>query len=99
MSDSGLFKIILGPHVSEKSTMMAENTRQVVLKVSIDASKPQIRRAVEKLFSVEVESVQVLRQKGKQKNFGRIPGRRKDWKKAYVKLKEGQDLDFLSEGV
>jgi large subunit ribosomal protein L23 len=99
MSDSGLFKIILGPHVSEKSTMMAEDTRQVVLKVSIDASKPQIRRAVEKLFSVEVESVQVLRQKGKQKNFGRIPGRRKDWKKAYVKLKEGQDLDFLSEGV
>ena len=99
MSDSGLFKIILGPHVSEKSTMMAENTRQVVLKVSIDASKPQIRRAVEKLFSVEVESVQVLRQKGKQKNFGRIPGRRKDWKKAYVKLKEGQDLNFLSEGV
>ncbi len=99
MSDSGLFKIILGPHVSEKSTMMAENTRQVVLKVSIDASKPQIRRAVEKLFSVEVESVRVLRQKGKQKNFGRIPGRRKDWKKAYVKLKEGQDLDFLSEGV
>jgi large subunit ribosomal protein L23 len=99
MSDSGLFKIILGPHVSEKSTMMAEDSRQVVLKVSIDASKPQIRRAVEKLFSVEVESVQVLRQKGKQKNFGRIPGRRKDWKKAYVKLKEGQDLDFLSEGV
>jgi large subunit ribosomal protein L23 len=99
MSDSGLFKIILGPHVSEKSTMMAEDSRQVVLKVSIDASKPQIRRAVEKLFSVEVESVQVLRQKGKQKYFGRIPGRRKDWKKAYVKLKEGQDLDFLSEGV
>lgn len=97
MSDSGLFKIILGPHVSEKSTMMAEDSRQVVFKVAIDASKPQIRRAVEKLFSVEVESVHVLRQKGKNKNFGRIPGRRKDWKKAYVKLKEGQDLDFLAD--
>jgi len=97
MSDSGLYKIILGPHVSEKSTMMAEDSRQVVFKVDIDASKPQIRRAVEKLFSVEVESIQILRQKGKKKNFGRIPGRRKDWKKAYVKLKEGQDLDFLAD--
>lgn len=97
MSDSGLFKVILGPHVSEKSTMMAEESRQVVFKVSVDASKPQIRRAIEKLFSVEVESVQVMRQKGKKKNFGRVSGRRKDWKKAYVRLKEGQDLDFLAD--
>jgi large subunit ribosomal protein L23 len=97
MSDSGLFKVILGPHVSEKSTMMAEDSRQVVFKVSVDASKPQIRRAIEKLFSVEVESVQVMRQKGKKKNFGRVSGRRKDWKKAYVRLKEGQDLDFLAD--
>ena len=74
MSDSGLFKVILGPHVSEKSTMMAEDSRQVVFKVSVDASKPQIRRAIEKLFSVEVESVQVMRQKGKKKNFGRVSG-------------------------
>jgi large subunit ribosomal protein L23 len=97
MSDLGLFKVILGPHVSEKSTMMAEDSRQVVFKVSVDASKPQIRRAIEKLFSVEVESVQVMRQKGKKKNFGRVSGRRKDWKKAYVRLKEGQDLDFLAD--
>lgn len=97
MSDSGLYKIILGPHVSEKSTMMAEDSRQVVFKVSLDASKPQIRRAIEKLFSVEVENVQVMRQKGKKKNFGRVSGRRKDWKKAYVRLKEGQDLDFLTD--
>ncbi len=97
MSDSGLYKIILGPHVSEKSTMMAEDSRQVVFKVSLDASKPQIRRAIEKLFSVEVENVQVMRQKGKKKNFGRVSGKRKDWKKAYVKLKEGQDLDFLAD--
>jgi large subunit ribosomal protein L23 len=69
----------------------------VVFKVSVDASKPQIRRAIEKLFSVEVESVQVMRQKGKKKNFGRVSGRRKDWKKAYVRLKEGQDLDFLAD--
>lgn len=97
MSDSGLYKIILGPHVSEKSTMMAEDSRQVVFKVSLDASKPQIRRAIEKLFSVEVENIQVMRQKGKKKNFGRVSGKRKDWKKAYVKLKEGQDLDFLAD--
>ena len=97
MSDSGLYKVILGPHVSEKSTMAAEDSRRVVFKVAIDATKPQIRRAVEKLFSVEVESVQVLRQKGKNKNFGRIAGRRKDWKKAYIRLKEGQDIDFLAD--
>jgi large subunit ribosomal protein L23 len=84
MSDSALYNVILAPHVSEKSTQLAESARQIVFKVSIDASKPQIRRAIEKLFSVEVESVKVVRQKGKKKNFGRIPGKRKDWKKAML---------------
>jgi large subunit ribosomal protein L23 len=97
MSDSGLYKIILGPHVSEKSTQMAEDSRQVVFRVDINATKPQIRRAVEKLFSVDVDTVQVVRQKGKKKNFGRVAGRRKDWKKAYIRLKEGQDIDFLAD--
>ncbi len=64
MSDSALYNVILAPHVSEKSTQLAEGARQIVFKVSIDASKPQIRRAIEKLFSVEVESVKVVRQKG-----------------------------------
>lgn len=97
MSDSALYNIILAPHVSEKGTQLADSAQQVVFKVAIDATKPQIRRAVEKVFSVEVESVQVVRQKGKKKNFGRIPGKRKDWKKAYIRLKQGQDIDFLSD--
>jgi large subunit ribosomal protein L23 len=97
MSDSGLYNVILAPHVSEKSTMMADQSGQVVFRVAIDATKPQIRRAVEKLFSVEVESVQVVRQKGKQKTFGRVSGRRKDWKKAYIRLKQGQDIDFVAD--
>ena len=97
MSDSALYNIILAPHVSEKATQLADSASQVVFKVAIDATKPQIRRAIEKLFSVEVESVQVVRQKGKNKNFGRIPGKRKNWKKAYISLKQGQDIDFLAD--
>jgi large subunit ribosomal protein L23 len=97
MSDSALYNVILAPHVSEKGTKLADTASQVVFKVAIDATKPQIRRAIEKLFSVEVESVQVVRQKGKQKNFGRIAGKRKDWKKAYIRLKPGQDIDFLAD--
>ncbi len=97
MSDSALYNVILAPHVSEKGTQLADSAQQVVFKVAIDATKPQIRRAIEKLFSVEVESVQVVRQKGKKKNFGRIPGKRKDWKKAYIRLKQGQDIDFLAD--
>ncbi len=97
MSDSALYNIILAPHVSEKGTLLADSAQQVVFKVAIDATKPQIRRAIEKLFSVEVESVQVVRQKGKKRNFGRIPGKRKEWKKAYIRLKQGQDIDFLAD--
>lgn len=97
MSDSALYNVILAPHVSEKGTKLADTASQVVFKVAIDATKPQIRRAIEKLFSVEVESVQVVRQKGKQKSFGRIAGKRKDWKKAYIRLKPGQDIDFLAD--
>ena len=97
MSDSALYNVILAPHVSDKGTKLADTASQVVFKVAVDATKPQIRRAIEKLFSVEVESVQVVRQKGKQKNFGRIAGKRKDWKKAYIRLKPGQDIDFLAD--
>jgi large subunit ribosomal protein L23 len=97
MSDSALYNVILAPHVSEKATQLADDASQVVFKVAIDATKPQIKRAIEKLFSVEVDSVQVVRQQGKKKNFGRIPGKRKDWKKAYIRLKAGQDIDFLAD--
>lgn len=89
-----LYQVISAPIVSEKSTRTADKYRQVVFKVLPTASKQEIKRAVEMAFEVEVESVQVANMHGKFKRFGRTPGKRKDWKKAYVKLKEGHDIDF-----
>ena len=94
-----LYQIILAPVVSEKSTRTADQNRQVVFKVATDASKTEIKQAVEMAFEVEVEAVQVAHVRGKVKRFGRTPGARKDWKKAYVKLKEGHDIDFAGGGV
>lgn len=88
-----LHAIVLAPVVSEKSTRAAENN-QVVFKVVADAAKPEIKAAVEKLFSVKVLGVQTLNMKGKNKGGQRSPGRRSDWKKAYVTLAEGQQIDF-----
>lgn len=90
-------KIILGPHVSEKATVMAETNRQYVFKVATDATKTEIKNAVEKLFSVKVGSVQVLNVKGKQKRFSQRLGRRKNTKKAYVRLQEGHDINFMGK--
>lgn len=89
-----LYQIIQAPIVSEKSTRTADQNRQVVFSVLPSATKPEIKRAVEIAFEVEVESVQVANINGKSKKFGRVPGSRKNWKKAYVKLKEGHDIDF-----
>ena len=89
-----LYQVIQAPIVSEKSTCTADQNRQVVFSVLPDATKSEIKRAVEMAFEVEVESVQVANVHGKTKRFGRVPGSRKDWKKAYVKLKEGHDIDF-----
>jgi large subunit ribosomal protein L23 len=89
-----LMTIIRGPHMSEKSHIAAENN-QIVLKVSKDATKAEIRRAVELLFEVQVENVTVVNVKGKNKRFGAIRGRRNDWKKAYVRLAEGTEIDTL----
>jgi len=89
-----LADIIRAPHVSEKSTRVADKHRQMVFKVHPDASKPEIRQAVEKMFNVQVASVTVSNVAGKRKLSGRIRGRRQDWKKAYVRLKPGQDIDF-----
>jgi len=86
--------IIRGPHVSEKSHIAAEHN-QVVLKVRDDATKTEIRQAVELLFEVAVEDVTVVNVKGKIKRFGRTSGRRKDWKKAYVRLAEGSQIETL----
>lgn len=92
-----LLKVILGPHVSEKSSLVAEKHGQYVFKVMTCANKHEICAAVETLFKVTVDSVQVVNVKGKRKMFGRIPGKRKDWKKAYVKLAAGQQIDFSGQ--
>jgi large subunit ribosomal protein L23 len=89
-----LMTVIRGPHVSEKTHMAAESN-QVVLKVRTDASKSEIRQAVELMFDVKVEGVSVLNVKGKTKRFGQTTGRRNDWKKAYVRLAEGSQIETL----
>ena len=91
-----LTQVLLGPHVSEKTTVAADGLRQVVFKVRPDATKAEIKRAVELLFEVEVERVATTRVTGKSKRFGLRRGRRSDWKKAYVRLAPGHDLDFIS---
>ncbi len=95
MSTERLMSVLLSPHVSEKSTRIGEAHRQVVLKVRTDARKLEIKKAVEALFEVKVNSVQVVNVKGKRKTSGKTRGCRDDWKKAYVTLAEGYDLDFL----
>lgn len=89
-----LMTVIRGPHLSEKSHRAAEDN-QVVLKVRTDATKKEIRQAVELLFEVEVDAVSVVNVKGKIKRFGQTRGRRNDWKKAYVKLAAGSNVESL----
>ena len=95
MKEERLLKVLLAPHVSEKSTMAAEASNTVVFKVAKDSNKAEIKAAVEKLFEVEVEGVRTVNVKGKTKSHGQSFGKRSDWKKAYVVLKEGQDIDFV----
>ncbi len=93
---NNLASVLLSPIVSEKSTIAAEDNNRFVFKVQKVATKLEIKKAVETMFNVEVDSVQVLNVKGKVKRFGRSLGKRSDWKKAYVKLKSGHDIDFAS---
>lgn len=95
MNQERLMTVLLGPHVSEKSTNVAEAANQIVFRVRTDASKDEIRKAVEQMFDVKVAGVTVTRVRGKVKRFGGSLGKRKDWKKAYVRLAEGQDIDFM----
>lgn len=96
MNQERLMQVILAPVVSEKSTMVAEKNQQVVFRVVGDATKPEIKAAVELLFNVKVQGVSTVNVKGKTKRFGRSIGRRKDWKKAYVCLVPGQELDLAA---
>ena len=89
--------VLLAPIVSEKSTMVADKLRQIAFRVAADATKADVKDAVEVMFQaqkVEVAAVQILNVKGKEKRFGRFIGRRRNWKKAYVCLKEGSDLNL-----
>jgi large subunit ribosomal protein L23 len=91
-----LTRVLEAPVISEKSSIVAERDKQIVFKVQKNATKKQVKSAVEAMFNVEVDAVRVLNVKGKQKRFGRSLGQRSDWKKAYVKLKEGHDIEFAS---
>jgi len=95
MNKERLMKILLGPHISEKATVAADENRQFVFRVARDASKPQIKQAVELLFDVKVDGVRVANVHGKRKRFGAHVGKRVDYKKAYVSLQEGFDIEMM----
>ena len=94
MNQDRVYQVLLAPHISEKATISAEKRGQFVFKVARDATKTEIRAAVEKLFEVKVKSVQTTVVPGKSKKFGRFEGRRGDTKKAYVSLQPGFDINF-----
>jgi len=92
-----LMTLLLAPVISEKGTHIADKYEQVVFRVAQDATKPQVKAAVELMFKVDVESVQISNVRGKQKRFGQYMGKRRSWKKAYVSLKPGQEINFAQE--
>jgi large subunit ribosomal protein L23 len=92
-----LMTVLLAPVVSEKATFIADKHSQVIFRVTPDATKPEIKAAVELMWKVEVDTVQVSIVKGKEKRFGRFIGKRRGWKKAYVSLKPGQEINFATE--
>jgi len=94
MRDDRMYQVLIAPHISEKTTDIAEKHGQYVFRVQETATKPMIKKAIEKIFNVSVTSVQVLNVRGKMK-YGRYAGKRTNWKKAFVKLEAGQEIDFL----
>lgn len=91
-----LMTVVLAPVVSEKSTFVADRNRQYVFRVADDATKPQIKAAVELMFKIKVEGVTVLNVKGKERRFGRVIGRKRNWKKAYVRLAKDHEINFAA---
>jgi large subunit ribosomal protein L23 len=96
MNQERVFKVLVGPHISEKASVLADGKSQFVFKVAVDATKLEIKKAVESLFDVKVAAVNTVNVLGKSKRTARGLGKRNDWKKAYVALQPGQDLDFAS---
>ena len=95
MSKNRLYQVLLAPRVTEKTTLVGENSNQYVFHVVKDANKSEVKGAVELMFDVNVEDVRIVNVKGKTKSFRMRPGKRSDWKKAYVRVQEGQVIDFL----
>jgi large subunit ribosomal protein L23 len=91
-----LMKVVLAPVVSEKSTRLADKNRQYVFRVADNATKPEVKAAIELLFKTKVQDVTVANVKGKETRFGRFIGRRRSWKKAYVRLAAGQEINFAA---
>ena len=98
MNQQRLMQVLLAPQISEKATYVADKNEQVVFRVATDATKPEVKAAVELLFKVEVEAVRIANVKGKTKRFGRSMGKRSNAKKAFVSLEAGQEINF-TEGV
>ncbi len=94
MNQNRMLQVLLSPHVSEKSALAADSGNQYVFRVATGATKPEIRKAVESAFDVKVDAVRVVNIKGKTKRFGSRMGKRSDWRKAYVRLQAGQEIEF-----
>ena len=99
MNSERIYKVLLSPHVSEKAALQGDRANQVVFRVAPDATKPEIRQAVETLFEVKVDGVNIVNIQGKRKRFGRFQGRRNGVRKAYVRLAAGQEIDFVEGGA
>jgi large subunit ribosomal protein L23 len=95
MSKNRLYQVLLSPRVTEKTTQVSEDSNQYVFHVVRDANKSEVKGAVEMLFDVNAEAVRLVNVKGKNKSFRMRPGKRSDWKKAYVRVQEGQVIDIL----
>jgi large subunit ribosomal protein L23 len=98
MNPERIFQILLSPHISEKSAVLGDAAGQAVFQVARDAKKAEIKAAVEQLFDVKVANVRTVNMKGKSKRMGLRRGRRSDWKKAYVSLEQGHEIDLASIG-
>lgn len=99
MNDERIFQILLSPHISEKSATLGDESNQAVFRVATNAKKDEIKTAVEQLFNVKVANVRTVNVNGKSKRMGMRRGRRKDWKKAYVSLQQGHEIDLASIGA
>ena len=97
MNQERSYQVVFGPHVTEKTVNISEVSNMQAFKVAVDANKLEIKKAIEQLFEVQVSEVRTVSVKGKKKNFGKRTGKRKDWKKAYVKLADGQSIDLAAE--